>query len=567
MLPKLFAIPERFYTKDKARLSVVAYAFLALICFGFFTPGIVTLPPTDRDEASFAQASKQMIESGNYVDIRLQNKPRYNKPIGIYWLQSASARFLSSENLNEIFAYRIPSFLGATVAVLMTAALGATLFNPLTGLLASLMLAGCLLLNVEARLAKTDAALLACIVTALYAMARAYKEKTENLKSSRFFLPFVFWTAFAAGVLIKGPIILLPVLGVLLWMKLFAKDISWFRALRPLPGFLYALVLIAPWFIAIVLQSNGLFLEKSAGHDMLAKIWQGQNRGVIPPGMHLTAFPVLFFPFSLFALFAIPDIWKSRKEAVVRFCLGWIIPMWFVFELSFTKLPHYVLPAYPAIALLTARSLALGFPALTAKCRKIPVALITGCWILIGVALAFLPPLLFFRIDGALSLPLVAGGLVLILSQHAGLFLFIKDKVASLIILSIGIMIFTSVLFGHALVRLPLLSNRIVETAKTIPMPGCEKPQLVSVGYAEPSLVFLAGTNTLLLNNGSNAAEVLKQNHCHIAAIDNAHKQAFIDAFSGDPAKPVEALSVQGFNLGNGSIKTMTFYTMPKDIK
>ena len=63
---------------------------LGIFCLLLYLPGLVSLPPTDRDESRFAQASKQMIESGNYVDIRFQDEPRYKKPIGIYWLQAQS---------------------------------------------------------------------------------------------------------------------------------------------------------------------------------------------------------------------------------------------------------------------------------------------------------------------------------------------------------------------------------------------------------------------------------------------------------------------------------------------
>ncbi|MGO9543748.1 MAG: ArnT family glycosyltransferase, partial [Rhodomicrobium sp.] len=63
---------------------------LIVLCGALYLPGIASLPPTDRDEARFAQASKQMLETGNYVDIRFQTEARYKKPIGIYWLQSAA---------------------------------------------------------------------------------------------------------------------------------------------------------------------------------------------------------------------------------------------------------------------------------------------------------------------------------------------------------------------------------------------------------------------------------------------------------------------------------------------
>ena len=77
-----------FVTASHAR----AAAFLIAVCLVSFLPGFFNVPPVDRDEARFAQATKQMIESGDYIDIRFQDEVRYKKPVGIYWLQAASVK-------------------------------------------------------------------------------------------------------------------------------------------------------------------------------------------------------------------------------------------------------------------------------------------------------------------------------------------------------------------------------------------------------------------------------------------------------------------------------------------
>src|SRR5271166_3420818 len=69
-----------------------AAAILLLVSLIAFLPGFFYVPPVDRDEARFAQATKQMIETGDYVDIRFQEVSRYKKPVGIYWLQAAAAK-------------------------------------------------------------------------------------------------------------------------------------------------------------------------------------------------------------------------------------------------------------------------------------------------------------------------------------------------------------------------------------------------------------------------------------------------------------------------------------------
>ena len=557
MFDKLMAVPAPFFTKDAKRLTGMGYLFLILLCFGFFTPGLVTMPPTDRDESSFAQASKQMIESGNYTDIRLQAEPRYKKPIGIYWLQTTAVRLLNPQHLDEIWAYRLPSFLGATIAVLMTAALGALLFGPTVGLLAAMMLAGCALLNVEARLAKTDAMLLACIMVAQYGLARAYINKAAGWG-----LFLWFWTAMAAGVLIKGPIILLPLLSTLLWLRFSDKNITWFHSLRPLLGLIYMLALIAPWFIAISMQSHGAFMQQSAGQDMLAKIWQGQNRGIMPPGMHLLALPIAFFPFALFIVFAAPDVWKNRQDVAIKFCLGWIVPTWIVFELSFTKLPHYVLPAYPALALLAAKFMSDGFPTVAATARRLPIVLIVALWIMIGAGFAAAFILLPVFVDQTWYWPQIAAGAVMFLAQGASLLLVPKDKMASLVILTLGSLLFMTATFGNTLPRLQHLwmSREIIEGARQAAL--CPHVQIIAIGYHEPSLIFLAGTDTLFPSNGTEAAHQLQENICRIAVIDPTHKSEFLDAFKASDVQPEDSGSIDGLNSGHGGEAKLTLYRL-----
>ena len=101
-----------------------AIAFLTLCGLLFFLPGFFTIPPIDRDEARFAQATKQMVETGDFVDIRFQDDVRYKKPVGVYWLQAATVQTASALGLPRaqvrIWLYRVPSLIGAIGAVLLT---------------------------------------------------------------------------------------------------------------------------------------------------------------------------------------------------------------------------------------------------------------------------------------------------------------------------------------------------------------------------------------------------------------------------------------------------------------
>ena len=100
-------------TPGKA-LSPLTYLLLALLALFAFAPGISTLPPTDRDESRFVQATKQMVESGDYVDIRFQDVPRYKKPAGIYWLQSTAVLLSGQGSDAPIWVYRLISVLAGT---------------------------------------------------------------------------------------------------------------------------------------------------------------------------------------------------------------------------------------------------------------------------------------------------------------------------------------------------------------------------------------------------------------------------------------------------------------------
>ncbi|HEU0117744.1 MAG TPA: glycosyltransferase family 39 protein [Alphaproteobacteria bacterium] len=555
------SIPATFFTKDGQRLSKLAYAFLLLLCIAFFTPGIATLPPTDRDESSFAQASKQMIETGNYVDIRLQDKPRYKKPIGIYWLQSASVRLLNVDHLNEIWAYRIPSLLGATVAVLMTAALGTLLFGPMTGLLAAMMMAGCVILNAEARLAKTDAALLGSIMVMQFTLARAYM----GIRSWRNSL--IFWLALGVGILIKGPIPLLILFSTLLYLRFAEKHAKWFRNLKPLPGLILLALIVVPWFVAIMLQSHGSFATQSAGQDLFSKLWQGQNRGIMPPGMHLLALPIVFFPFALFATLAIPDSWKDRHQKGVGFCIGWILPTWIVFEISLTKLPHYTLPVYPAIALLSARALLAGYPALNEKKASRWVwASVVALWLTIGTGFAIIFAGLPMISDNKWSIAQIIAGAVLILSQGAALYLIFKRKTDSVIVLSFGSLVFMGCVFGLTLPSLDhlWLSRQAVQMAQSIK--PCDHLEMVSASYGEPSLVFMAGTDTQIVSNGELAAASMIDDNCRIGLIDDKKKDDFLAGFHAARAEPLALGKVEGINIGHGKSAAMTLYVMPPKI-
>src|SRR5262245_54579044 len=131
-----------------------AYAALALIVLVLGLPGLMRMPVMDRDEGRFAEASSEMLESGDFVVIRYHDDLRSKKPVGIHWLQAATVGVVSSAHDRNIGAFRIPSLLGAMLAAMATLWAGTNLFTRRAAFIGAAVLATCLLLTTEAHIAK-----------------------------------------------------------------------------------------------------------------------------------------------------------------------------------------------------------------------------------------------------------------------------------------------------------------------------------------------------------------------------------------------------------------------------
>src|SRR2546429_1706685 len=246
-----------------------AVAFLLLCGLLLFLPGFFNIPPIDRDEARFAQATKQMVETGDFVDIRFQDDVRYKKPVGVYWLQALAVETASALGLPRaqlrIWLYRIPSLAGAIGAVLLTYWTALAFVTRRGAILAGLILCSSMLLGVGARLAKTDAMLLLTVVAAMGALARVYLswQRGEDPEHPPWSWPAIFWTALAGGVLLKGPLILMFVALTIVTLAILDRSAAWLWRLRLGWGLVWKLVLVLPWFVAIFWRPGETFFTDS----------------------------------------------------------------------------------------------------------------------------------------------------------------------------------------------------------------------------------------------------------------------------------------------------------------
>ncbi len=530
----------------RAAALLLAFALIA------FLPGFFQIPPVDRDEARFAQASKQMLEIGQYVDIRFQNEVRYKKPVGIYWLQVASVKAGEALGIAQarttIWLYRMPSLLGAIGAVLLTYWAALAFVSRRTSLVAALMMASSILLGVEARLATTDAVLLFTSVAAMGAIARIYlRHRREPNEKAGWREPAILWTAMAGGVLIKGPLILMFVILTALTLSVLDRSARWMLALRPFTGFLWTLLLVLPWFVAIVAKSGMTFFTDAVGHDMLAKVTSGQEAHGAPPGYYLLLFLVTFWPASPLVGLAAPRVWQARRESGAQFLLAWLVPSWIVFEAAMTKLPHYVLPLYPAIAILIAGILEHG-------------GLIKNRWIVRGtvgwfafpglIAIAVVGAFLYFGRDlGLIAWPFAA---VAVVFGLFGWWLYEVDGAERSLLRGMVASVFVAItVYAVTFPSLPVLFPSAL-IADDLSASGCDQPRVVSTYYyEEPSLVFLVGTDTRF-TDGAGAAQFLDQGPCRFALIDAHSERSFVQRADAIGLRYALAERVDGFNISIG---------------
>ena len=542
------------YAAASNRRAAVA---LFLVCLLGFLPGIFQIPPVDRDEAYFAQATKQMIETGDYVDIRYQDNVRYRKPVGIYWLQAAVVNTASALGLanarTTIWLYRMPSLFGAIGAVLLTYWCALAFVSRRGALLAALMMASCAMLGAEARLAKTDAMLLLTVVAAMGAMARVYLswQRGEDSAHPPWSWPAIFWTALAGGILLKGVILMFVALTIVT-LAILDRSVAWLSRLRPVWGLMWMLVLVLPWFVAIYWRAGDAFFADSVGGDMLSKLSAQESHGA-PPGLYLLLFWITFWPGAPLAGMAAPAVWRARREPGAQFLLAWLVPSWIVFEAVLTKLPHYVLPLYPAIAILTVGALE----------RRV----LSRSWLMRGAAWWFAIPAAtsIIAVIGAITLtrqpvflawPFVAASLIF------GLFawwLYDDGRAErSLLNAVVAAMFLAFAVYGVVLPALtPLFPS--AEIARALRNVACTGPKAAAAGFHEPSLVFMTGTSTAL-TDGSGAADFLAQGSCRFALVEKSSERSFVLRAEAIGLRYNVANRIDGYNISQGRAVSISIF-------
>lgn len=346
-----------------------AGGIILALCLILFLPGLWTIPPVDRDESRFAQASRQMVESGDYILPRVQDKPRLNKPPLIYWLQSASIKAFGDregQNANgNIWVFRLPSVLCAIASVLLTWRLGSRMFGPRVGMLAGALIAACPMVIWDAHQARADQLLLLTIIAMQFALFAVWRGSVGLGGTcvppvlERLLYPIFFWTALAASLMAKGPVGLMIAALTILTICIVTRSWKWTLRLQPVLGIIILAALVGPWVYAVGERVGWAEYIAIIQKETLGRSTEAAEGHWGPPGYHLVLLCVLFWPGVLLTGAAVVRGFRMARidrASPELFLLAWALPAWIAFELISTKLPHYTMPLYPALAILSARA-------------------------------------------------------------------------------------------------------------------------------------------------------------------------------------------------------------------
>lgn len=483
-----------------------SYALIALIALTGGLFGVGNLPPMDIDESRFMQATRQMVETGDYVRIRLQEEERNRKPIAIHWLQAASVHLTDplTDRLNTVWPYRLPSVLGLVLAALATLWAGGALVGQRAALIGAGLYASGLLAGMEGMTAKTDSVMVGFTALAMAALARLrFSPQAPKLTAA------VFWLALGCGILTKGPITPAVAAITLVALALWERKAGWMRPLAWWPGPLLATAIALPWLIAIGVATEGRFYTELLATELGPKLTGADSAHRGFPGYYLLLLPLLIFP----ATYALPaaarlawDAARAKRDdesrAPLRFLIAWAAGTFLIFELMPAKLVHYTLPAYPAIALLCAAGLAAmrGRRWRTTHPAGAVLFLVFGLLIvavMAGVA-TFIPGDAAADLRRAIATALV--GAAIVIAAVVGLSVYRRAAARAVILIVCGL----ALSFGLRDQLAPqarglFVSAELVDALTRARLMPRESENFWVVGYSQPSLVFLTRTSIKLV--------------------------------------------------------------------
>lgn len=488
--------------RDRARDWAILLAVSAILTL----PNLGATSLWDDDEGVNAQAAREMRDSGSWVIPTFNFQLRTAKPVMLYWFQRASYEVFGVSE----WSARLPSVVAGWLAVLLSYELARRMFGRATGLLAGVVLVSVIQFGILAHAATPDATLLLFTLLTYLAFWARHAEG-----SRRWWLPTA--TACGLAVLTKGPVgLALPALVIVLY---FAWNRELGRLLdRRLIGAALVFVLIAgPWYGLVASETRGEWVKVFLGRENVTRFVQPLDGHRGPVAYYLLVIPIMFAPWSAFLL---PVLWYGAKGTRVegpavsdstracRFLVCWAAVYVAFFSVAATKLPNYVFPIYPALAILTARFLVSWREGRLAVPGWVMLATVGGM-ALVGVGFAG-GMLTAGRMFAELQ-PWAALGLVPLAGAAAMAWALRRDDRRGLVraatVAAVAFM-------GVAVALPPVVMDRYKAPRELVRATGVSDPsrdlRLAAYGWFEPSVVFYSGREVKELETAAGVAAFLE---------------------------------------------------------
>jgi 4-amino-4-deoxy-L-arabinose transferase-like glycosyltransferase len=488
------------------QLHLVCLVGLILLSAVVYLVGNGRVGLWDRDEPRYAQTSRQMLQSGDWVVPHYLDKARTAKPALIYWCQATAMKIFGDDE----FAARFPSAL-ATVILLIV--LSMVLWKPLGSQMTAwtvFIFATSGLTIAAAKMCITDAVLLLWVTVAqicLYAMWRGNRSwKIIILLSVMIGL---------AG-LTKGPVILgmqATTLLSLFFIKWLDRRYALWRGVAPIPpletkgpkqsslsvliktivAIAIVTAIVLPW-ILMVNHRAPKFLQTGLQHDVWDRMMTPLEQHVGPPGYYFLTIWLTFFPWSLLLPLAIGVAIHRRADPRVRFALAAILGPWIMLEFVRTKLPHYALPVFPPLAYLTADALTRCIRGEIRNLQSRGFIIPTAIWAALVALVASGP---WLQIHAPMPMPIAAMKALSIFGVVFGLSVFVafamRRAAPAAIAMGLGTFGFIFILYQWYLPQASFLklSERVADVL--IQNHVTQPDQVLMLEYMEPSLAFAQG--------------------------------------------------------------------------
>jgi len=461
--------------------------------------GARSVPLWDRDEPRYAQCSREMLQTGEWVVPKYLGNWRIEKPPLIYWSQMLA---MAVEG-DTPEAARFPS----TVAVLLTALILAAVVRHFLGdqraLWTVFIFCTSILTIASAKFCITDAMMMFFVAVGQGCLAFLYWSSHRNQKPPVWVVP-IFWISLALAGLTKGPQALgmhCMMLFVLLLLDANANGWNWRQSakwslrLQPLIGVPLLAVIVTPWLVLVHQRAPGFVQElfhKARLHTATSMEGHGE-----PPGYHMALIIFTFFPWSLLLPTAVTSAWRNRKSATIRFAMAATAGPWLLMELIRTKLPFYILPAFPGLAFLTADAIIRCIRGQNRDLKRPMFIYACGFWAVAILAVAFIPWLcLRFSTRDQLPIPaFIAFNIAGVIYAALVFGRFYQQRIArAATVLGVGMVIMLAILYIAIFPKLDFvqLSERLANDLKKMGAYGANT-HVAMIGYAEPSLAFYQG--------------------------------------------------------------------------